>query len=72
MLNYFAFQLILRNVKVRRGIRRWIHHNREIGAHTLLPVMLTPENTEVKGHMVEEFEELQPVLFKNGLLRRMG
>jgi RecQ-mediated genome instability protein 1 len=35
-------------------------------------VLLTPENTEFKGHMVEEFEDLQPILFQNGLLRRMG
>jgi hypothetical protein len=35
-------------------------------------VMLTPENVDFKGHMVEEFEELQPILFQNGLLRRMG
>ncbi|KAJ9108962.1 hypothetical protein QFC21_000285 [Naganishia friedmannii] len=35
-------------------------------------LMLTPENVDFKGHMVEEFEELQPILFQNGLLRRMG
>jgi RecQ-mediated genome instability protein 1 len=35
-------------------------------------VLLTPENTEFRGHMVEEFEDLQPILFQNGLLRRMG
>ncbi|KAJ9125311.1 hypothetical protein QFC22_000268 [Naganishia vaughanmartiniae] len=35
-------------------------------------LMLTPENVDFKGHMVEEFEEVQPILFQNGLLRRMG
>lgn len=39
---------------------------------SLLAVLLAPENTEFKGHMVEEFEDLQPILFQNGLLRRMG
>ncbi|KAJ9097361.1 hypothetical protein QFC19_006829 [Naganishia cerealis] len=43
-------QMILRNVRVRRGT-----------------LMLTPDCVDFKGHLVEEFEELQPTLFQNGL-----